>query len=353
MRYYSCERVERWDMLKQNKISATVSRTIETVQQEAQYDACVKRLLSEKIILAWILKECVSEFRRFSIAQIMKDCIEGEPTVSMIAVDQDELDYMEETVAQQIEGMNTEDSSIREGKIYYDIRFSAVVPDTKEPIQLIINIEAQKSDKTPYPLIKRAIYYGSRMISAQKNKIFTKSHYEKIRKVYSVWIQMNVDEEKANTITRYRITEENVAGAVTEKESDYDLLTVIMLGLGSADEAENEPILRLLDVLLSSKKKPEEKKEILEKDFNIPMSEAMSEEANVMCNLGEGLYETAYETAYAEASETTALKTQANIVLHMMQTKNYSMEDAFEAIGASETDQEKIRELVDAQLAVK
>ena len=72
-----------------------------------------------------------------------------------------------------------------------------------------------------------------------------------------------------------------------------------------------------------------------------------------MCNLGEGLYETAYETAYAEASETTALKTQANIVLHMMQTKNYSMEDAFEAIGASETDLEKIRELVDAQLAAK
>ena len=72
-----------------------------------------------------------------------------------------------------------------------------------------------------------------------------------------------------------------------------------------------------------------------------------------MCNLGEGLYETAYEKAYAEASEITALKTQANIVLHMMQTKNYSMEDAFEAIGASETDREKIRELVDAQLAVK
>lgn len=41
----------------------TISKMIDTTSKEAQYDACVKRLLSEKIILAWILKECVSETR--------------------------------------------------------------------------------------------------------------------------------------------------------------------------------------------------------------------------------------------------------------------------------------------------
>ena len=39
-----------------------------------------------------------------------------------------------------------------------------------------------------YPLTKRAIYYCSRMISAQHGPIFTKSEYGKIRKVYSIWI---------------------------------------------------------------------------------------------------------------------------------------------------------------------
>lgn len=48
------------------------SKMIDTVRQEAQYDACVKKLLSEKIILAWILKECVNEFRNYSISRIMK-----------------------------------------------------------------------------------------------------------------------------------------------------------------------------------------------------------------------------------------------------------------------------------------
>lgn len=323
---------------------SALSKTIDTADQEAQYDASVKRLLSQKIVLAWILKECVPEFKSFSIPQVV-GCIEGDPQVAIVAVDADELDYVEETADTQIEGLNTEDSSINEGKVYYDIRFSAVVPWTGEPVQLIINVEAQKSDKTPYPLIKRAIYYGSRMISAQKNKVFQNSHYEKIRKVYSIWILMNVDEENANTITRYRISEEQIVGDVSEKECNYDLLTVMMLRLGAADQAKDEPILRLLDVLLSTETKPEEKKAILEKDFDIPMSTEMNEEANIMCNLGEGIR----ERAFAQA----AISTQADIIMRIMKNKQVSFDEAFNSIYVSEDEKEGIKAFVDSQLVAQ
>lgn len=318
-----------------------IAKVIDTTDQETQYDNCVKRILSEKVILAWILKECVNEFREYSILEIMNDCIEGVPKVSSVAVDQDELDYDEQNADKMIEGMNTEDSSTKEGKIYYDIRFMALIPDTKEPIQLIINVEAQKSDKTTYPLIKRGIYYGSRMISAQKNRVFTNRHYEKIRKVYSIWIQMNVSKARANTITRYRIVEENVVGGVKEKESNYDLLTVIMLGLGNAEGALEEPILRLLDVLLSISTKPEEKKRILERDFDIKMTAKMREEANVMCNLGEGI------------RERTALETQARAVLNLMKSMKLTVEEAISAIGVPDNDRDSLLEIVDRQLLVK
>lgn len=80
-----------------------------------------------------------------------------------------------------------------------------------------------------------------------------------------------------------------------------------MLRLGNADQAKNEPILRLLDVLLSREKQPEEKKEILERDFDIPMTVAMKEEVQVMCNLGEGIYEQAEkEKAIAVAKKLLA-----------------------------------------------
>ena len=48
-----------------------------------------------------------------------------------------------------------------------------------------------------------------------------------------------------------------------------------------------------MDVLLSSEIKPTEKKTILEKDFDVPMTTSMKEETNVMCNLAEGIWEKA------------------------------------------------------------
>ena len=325
-------------------MQSKIAKIIDTTQQEAQYDSCVKRILSEKIILAWILKECVDEFKPYSIQRIMRDCIEGEAQISEIAVDQDELDYIEDTDG-AIEGQNTEDSSIREGKIFYDIRFSAIVPDTKEPIHLILNIEAQKSDKTAYPIVKRAIYYVSRMISAQKNTIFTKSHYEKIRKVYSIWIQMNVDEDMANSITKYRIAEEQVVGNVSEKESNYDLLTIIMLRLGAANEAGGRPILRLLDILLSAEIKPNEKKTLLEKNFDIPMSAKMRKEANIMCNLGEGIRERAYEKAVQS--------TRIDDVLNLMKSFKISAEEAINALRIPDSERPSILDKVGKRLSVK
>ena len=61
-----------------------IANSIDIAKQEAQYDSCAKKLLSNIIILAWILKECVPEFKQYSVAQIANDCIEGEPQVSKI-----------------------------------------------------------------------------------------------------------------------------------------------------------------------------------------------------------------------------------------------------------------------------
>lgn len=72
-------------------------------------------------------------------------------------------------------------------KIQYDVRFDAIVPTavhdaaSQDVIRLIINVEAQTAFNPGYPLTKRAIYYCSRMISAQHGPIFKKSEYGKIR----------------------------------------------------------------------------------------------------------------------------------------------------------------------------
>ncbi|MFP3154909.1 hypothetical protein LQZ18_10910 [Lachnospiraceae bacterium ZAX-1] len=44
-------------------------------------------------------------------------------------------------------------------------------------------------------------------------------------------------------------------------------------------------------MLLSSEKKAEEKKSVLEKEFGIAMSKEMAKEVSVMCNLSQGVLE--------------------------------------------------------------
>lgn len=136
------------------------------------------------------------------------------------------------SLTSRIHGTGVEDATLSEGTITYDIRFLATAPVSGELIRLIINIEAQNDFYPGYPLIKRGIYYCSRMISAQYGTEFMDAHYEKIKKVYSIWICMNPPKNRENSITGYVISEKNLIGNVKEKKSNYDLMTAVMICLG-------------------------------------------------------------------------------------------------------------------------
>ena len=149
--------------------------------QKKAYDEACKRVLSERGIMAHILKACTEEFKDCDLQDIAQRYILGEPSISRIAVEP-------EAISPRIESEQTEDKSGTEGTVYYDIRFHAVAPIDGKRIQLIINLGAQNDFNPGYPLLKRAVYYCGRMISSQYGTVFVKSHYEKIQKVYSIWI---------------------------------------------------------------------------------------------------------------------------------------------------------------------
>lgn len=262
----------------------TIAKNIRVADERAGYDAACKRLLSEKIILAWIMKSCLEEYRDCDVNEIAENYIEGQPQTGEVAVAPDASNQ-----TSVIHGAGNEDKTLTEGTVTYDIRFLAVAPVSGELIRLIINIEAQNDFYPGYPLIKRGIYYCSRMISAQYGTEFTESHYEDIKKVYSIWICMNPPKNRQNSITCYHITEKNLAGSVRERKSDYDLMTAVMICLGK-EEGETD-VLRLLHVLLSTEKDPGDKCHILEEDFKIKMTQTLESEVSLMCNLSKGVEE--------------------------------------------------------------
>ncbi len=128
------------------------------------------------------------------------------------------------------------------------------------------------------------------MISAQYGTEFINSHYENIKKVYSIWICMNPPKNRENSITRYYIAEENLAGSVKERKANYDLMTAVMICLGK-ENGSDTGLLKLLNVLLSTETGSEDKCRILEEDFHIKMTQELESEVSLMCNLSKGVEE--------------------------------------------------------------
>ena len=300
------------------RAESTLAKMISTAGEKAAYDNVCKRLLANKLILAWIMKSCLEEYRDCEIPEIASKYIEGEAQISEAAVHPDE-----ETESLQIRGLNTEDSTINEGTVTYDIRFRAIVPGTGERISLIINVEAQNDFYPGYPIVKRNLYYCCRLVSSQYGTEFANSHYEKIKKVYSIFICMNPPNYRKNTINQYSIQEENLIGEFGENVEYYDLLTGIIICLGDVDD-KMTGILKLLEVLLSSERGTKEKKKILQEEFGIRMTQELEREVSEMCNLSDGVEQKGIAKGIAKGITAS--------IRNLMESMGWSIEQAMDAL---------------------
>ena len=277
-------------------MNTELKNVVLSTEIKAQYDECVKKLLGHKIILAHILAKSVDEFRGMRPEEVVH-LIEGEPLISKVPV---ELGLTNKIVGvDEIVGLNTENSEVYAGYVRFDIIFYVRTKDGVS--QSIINIEAQKTDPTDYDILNRAIFYISRMISSQKNREFKGSNYNDIKKVYSIWICMNMKEDCMNHI---HLTNDVIMGDYKWK-GKLELLNIIMVGVSGklSDKEENNELHRLLGILLSEKLKVDKKLDILENEYDIPMEESIEEEVKTMCNLSEGIEERAMEAGRKEGIE--------------------------------------------------
>lgn len=324
----------------------TLAQGLYATDDSAGYDAACKRVLSEKAILARIMKACLEEYKDCDVNDIAEKYIEGQPQVSGVPVLPDE----EGTV---ISGLDTEDKSVHEGTVTYDIRFRATAPGSGELIGLIVNVEAQSDFYPGYPLVKRGIYYCCRMISAQYGREFTGSHYEKLKKVYSIWICMDPPRNRENTITRYRLTEEHLVGDASEAVRNYDLLSIVMLCLGGPGGENYDGVLRLLDVLLSSESSEAEKRRVLRDEYDIQMTQTLESEVSVMCNLSKGVIEKSWKKGIAAGHAAGRAEGHAERALsdlqNLTETLGLTIEQAMAALKVPEAERQKYRELLERQ----
>ncbi|MDO4338526.1 MAG: hypothetical protein Q4C91_10655 [Eubacteriales bacterium] len=164
----------------------------------------------------------------------------------------------------------------------------------------------------------------------------------KFKKVYSIWVCANPPKYRENTINRYFVQEENLIGDVTEEKENYDLLTTVIICLGHSGDDKYAGILKLLDVLLSSDKAPEEKKKILQDDFDIKMTKTLESEVRRMCNLSKGVEEKGIQIGIEREREAGTLRAIQNL----METLKMTAEQAMAALKVPDSEKGKYSNLL-------
>ena len=291
-----------------------LSEVLEGNDCKDRLDTEVKKVLSDKTVLAWILKHTTGEFEPYPIETI-KECIEGTPEVSV---------HRMFSQSEKIEGMDTTSKIPREGEFSFDIRFKAMTPQSQK-VRILLNIELQKSYYPGYHFCSRGVFYCARMLSEQAYVEFTPDDYDSIKKVYSIWLCMQPPMKYANTITEYSMGETNIYGEFTGEEN-YDLLSVLVIRLCTDNNVECEnQLINMLNVLLSTKLKAEQKKELLETEYQMKMLADEKGDFDHMCNLSDLIVE--------ETEKIVTAGETVKSVTNLMNNLQLSLEKACEALG--------------------
>ena len=194
------------------KMPKVLSWWIQKVSGErAKLDQKIKEFLSNKIILAWILKYTVQEFFEFEITEI-RDMIEGEIEISSVPLESGSPRLLLQKGKEIITGLPSEDRVENEGVVYYDIRFFVKYPKEDKLIKMIINLEAQNEFRKY--IVKRGFVYCARMISSQIRKKFSPPHYEQVKKMLSTALSGNLSAEDKISM----LESEYNMGMASEKE---------------------------------------------------------------------------------------------------------------------------------------
>ena len=268
-----------------------IKNAVSATDQDAQYDDKAKRLLGNKIILAHILVKTIDEFKGMNPKDVVS-YIEGEPFISVVPVEPG-LTNVEKENGQRIVGMNTENAEINEGLIRFDIIFYVRMKDGIS--QVIVNVEGQKDEPTSYHILNRAVFYVSRLVSSQKERDFVKTNYNDIRRVFSIWVCMGMDE---SSMAYVHLAKDDLLGSYPWK-GGLDLLNIVLIGISNElpEHDEKYELHRLLSTLLSAELTVDEKLGIIKTEYSISVDEKLRKDMSAMCNLSQGIRENATDNA--------------------------------------------------------
>ena len=290
------------------------------LSQNTTQDNVIKMLFTHKQIVAIMLRECLPEFNGVPLNFITEKCLDGL----------EDADYL------------IGDKTHGNAGIDMDICIHARLPkDMDSQVGVIINIEVQQNFHPGYDIIKRGIYYGCSLIAMEKETVFAGSDYDNLKKVYSIWICLDVPLDKANTIIRYGMAElcpTDVTHGVHRIGAPYDLLEVMMVCLNDKYENGGEVVIDMLRTLFSQRLSKEEKQKLLKEKYSI----TFTQEKQMKFNYYEYVKETNLKIGEEKGFQLGEIQTRKTVVTNML-LQGKSEKDIQATLGLNAS---QVRELI-------
>ena len=300
------------------------------INNEKSYlDAGCKALLGCTAVAAFIVKNCIPEFHDMSLEEIQEYIIYKKAKSQMTPEELAEIQaentspveigcHIVDDLPDKLNEKNVESKSTNEGTIYYDVLFDIGMPDGKSPpSRVIVDIEAQNEFKPGYAILKRGSFYCGRMISAQKETVFRNSDYNKLQKVYSIWLCIAPDEDVRGVCNAYNMSEICLAKEHHFPKEQYDNFCIILACLQDKQSANN--MVRFFSSVFDNEMPVEEKLDLARK-CGLQVTADVKEGINQMCNYSDYIEQKGIEKGRIEALSESVVK--------LVREGNYSVEAA-------------------------
>ena len=134
-------------------------------------------------------------------------------------------------------------------------------------------------------------------------------------------------------------------------------MTVIQICLGEGNEKESAgaggKLPRLLELLLVSDRPAEEKKAILQEEYQIPMTQSIEGEVEKMCNLSQGIENRGIrkgrQEGIREGRREGRREEREELLKNLMKTTGWSLKQSMEALKISSEEEERLKKLLEEE----
>ena len=300
-------------------------------------DEELKDRLMNKEILAYIASQFVDDFAHMSWRQV--------------------LPYLEDPLGGVSKG-DRESSASGHGSVRYDILVRLRSPRGKDKrIGVLLNIEGQNEVRSYEAMKRRMLYYPCRLVSEQKEDVFTSDRYGDLAEVVSVWIFLRPAEKDQG-----RVVEWSMAGRQLSDLDESDTrwkgglkgLKVVAVCIPDLDHVqwESHAVADLLGVWLNALLPAGERSERLKDGWDVELPPQQEEDTGMFEGAGRSLWKEGRQEGLQEGiqqgrREGILQGKEANLlenIQSLVEQLHLSPEQAMDALKVPAQDRGRIRE---------